>query len=95
MKPCVYILTNESNTVLYTGVTSDIFKRVREHRDGMGAIFTRKYHLRKLVFVEYHPAMLDAICREKQIKSWSRKRKMELIHSINPLWRDLMPCEDL
>ena len=93
MKPCVYILTNANRTVLYTGVTSDICKRVLEHRNGVGSQFTRKYRLHQLIMVEDHPTMMSAIAREKQIKSWSRQRKVELIDKVNPTWRDLMPTE--
>ena len=95
MQPCVYILTNESKTVLYVGVTSDVEQRIAQHRSGKGDAFTYRYGLRKLVFVEYHTTMISAISREKQLKSWSRKRKVELIRSINPLWKDLMLDGDL
>jgi putative endonuclease len=94
MRPVVYILTNSYNSVLYTGVTSDIDKRIREHRESVGAEFTRRYNLKKLVFVEYHSSMLEAIEREKQIKSWSRARKCDLINRHNPLWHELMPFYD-
>lgn len=94
MKPCVYILTNGNNTVLYTGVTSDLEQRILQHRNGVGSQFTMKYRLRKVVFVEFHPTMMSAISREKQIKSWNKERKMVLIESINPIWRDLMPYEE-
>ena len=94
MKPCVYILTNATNSVLYTGVTSDIEQRVMQHREGREYSFTCRYHLSKLVYVEYHPTMDSAIMREKQIKSWARSRKEELINSVNPMWRELMPCEE-
>lgn len=90
MQSCVYILTNESKTVLYVGVTSDVEQRIAQHRRGEYDAFTRRYGLHKLVFVEYHTTMMGAIAREKQLKSWSRKRKDELIRSINPLWKDLM-----
>ena len=94
MTPCVYILTNSGNTVLYVGVTSDLEQRVLQHRNGTGSLFTLKYRLRKVVFVERHPTMMSAISREKQIKSWNRERKMVLIESINPVWRDLIPYEE-
>ena len=89
MKPCVYILTNANRTVLYTGVTADIKKRVLEHRNGVGSQFTRRYNLQVVVFIEEHPTMMSAITREKQIKSWSRKRKTDLIFEKNPHWVDL------
>ena len=95
MQPCVYILTNDNKTTLYVGVTSDIEQRVAQHRSGEGDAFTRRYGLHKLVFVEYHTTMMGAIAREKQLKSWSRKRKDELIRSVNPLWKDLMFDGDL
>ena len=94
MEPSVYILTNNNKTVLYTGVTSDIWKRVLEHRNGVGSQFTRKYRLHRLVLVERHPTMMSAIAREKQIKSWSRQRKVALINEQNPAWRDLMPFDE-
>lgn len=94
MTPCVYILTNSSNTVLYVGVTSDLEQRVLQHRNGIGSLFTLKYILRKVVFVERHPTMMSAILREKQVKSWNRERKVALISGLNPMWRDLMPYEE-
>lgn len=87
------MLTNDSGSVLYTGVTSDICKRIEQHRNGVGSIFTRKYQLRKVVFIERHPTIISDIAREKQIKSWSRQRKVDLINRVNPLWRELMPME--
>ena len=93
MDACVYILTNDSGSILYTGVTSDICRRIEQHRNGVGSIFTCKYQLRKVVFIERHPTIISAIAREKQIKSWSRQRKVDLINSVNPLWRELMPME--
>ena len=93
MQPCVYILTNESKTTLYVGVTSDIEQRIAQHRSGKGDAFTYRYGLHKLVFVEYHTTMISAISREKQLKSWSRKRKVELVNGVNPLWLDLMPYD--
>ena len=95
MQSCVYILTNESKTVLYVGVTSDVEQCIAQHRRGEYDAFTYRYGLHKLVFVEYHTTMISAISREKQLKSWSRKRKVELIRSINPLWKDLMLDGDL
>ena len=94
MQPCVYILTNDNKTTLYVGVTSDIEQRVAQHRSGEGDAFTRRYGLHKLVFVEYHTTMISAISREKQLKSWSRKRKVELVNGVNPLWCDLLPYND-
>jgi putative endonuclease len=86
---CVYILTNSHNTVLYTGVTNDLQRRVMEHRAGKGSSFTNKYNLSKLVYFECGNDINAAIFREKQIKAGSRKRKIVLIESINPTWKDL------
>lgn len=94
MRPSVYILINENKTVLYVGVTSDVEQRIAQHRSGEGDAFTRRYGLHKLVFVEYHTTMIGAIAREKQLKSWSRKRKVELVNGVNPLWCDLLPYND-
>ncbi len=86
----VYILTNHSNTTLYTGVTSDIVKRLYEHRNGVyEKSFTSKYDLTKLVYFEVFLRIEDAIAREKQIKGGSRLKKENLIISINPNWNDL------
>lgn len=85
---CVYIMTNEHHTVLYTGVTNNLQRRVLEHRDGKSN-FTKKYNVTKLVFVECGDDVGAAIIREKQIKSGSRKKKMDLINNINPEWKDL------
>src|SRR5215218_8809324 len=86
---CVYIMSNDHNTVLYTGVTNDLQRRVLEHRTGEGGAFTKKYNVHKLVYFEYGNDVNAAILREKQIKAGSRKKKVELINSINPEWKDL------
>lgn len=86
---CVYIMTNAHNTVLYTGVTNNLQRRVLEHRSGEGSSFTRKYNSTKLVYVESGDDVNSAIAREKQIKAGSRKKKIALIESINPAWKDL------
>jgi putative endonuclease len=86
---CVYILTNVNNTVLYTGVTNDLQRRIFEHRSGKGGRFSQKYHLTKLVYLEYGDDAQTAITREKQIKGGSRQRKIDLINSMNPGWVDL------
>ncbi len=86
---CVYIMTNHTNTVLYTGVTNDLQRRVLQHRSGEGGKFTSKYHTIKLVYFETSPNVRAAIAREKQIKAGPRKKKVELINSINPEWKDL------
>ena len=90
---CVYILTNWQNTVLYTGVTGDLKRRVYEHREKLVMSFTSRYNLHKLVFYEVTDDVHAALAREKQIKSGSRQKKIGLINGINPTWRDLY--EDL
>ena len=86
---CVYIMTNAHNTVLYTGVTNNLERRVMEHRAGSGSAFTKKYNVNKLVYFECGDDVSTAIFREKQIKAGSRRKKIELIESINPAWKDL------
>jgi putative endonuclease len=85
----VYILTNKNNSVLYTGVTNDLTRRVWEHKNSLGSSFTKRYNLDKLIYFEYFDRMDTAIAREKQIKGGSRKRKVELIERDNPEWLDL------
>ena len=86
----VYILTNTHNTVLYIGVTSDLFKRIPEHRDKVyPASFTSKYNCTKLVYYETFGRIEEAIAREKQLKKWNRAWKEELILKMNPEWKDL------
>ena len=85
----VYILTNKYNTVLYTGITNDLERRVNEHKRKINNGFTSQYNVNKLVYFEQTSDVLSAIAREKQIKSWSRKKKNELIESTNPEWNDL------
>ena len=86
----VYILSNHTNVCLYTGVTNDLERRLCEHRAELDPkSFTAKYHVHKLVYYEETPDPYAAISREKQIKSWSRKRKNNLIESVNPQWRDI------
>jgi putative endonuclease len=89
LRPCIYIMTNKNNGVLYTGVTSNLFKRVSEHKDKMVAGFTSKYNVTKVVYYEEFKTMPEAIGREKQIKGGSRQKKMDLINSKNPEWKDL------
>lgn len=84
----VYIMTNRSKT-LYTGVTSDPVRRVYEHKNKVADGFTKKYNITKLVFFEETDDVLSAITREKQIKGWLRKKRIDLIESINPEWNDL------
>lgn len=85
----VYIMTNRHNTVLYTGVTNDLVRRVHEHKNHMIAGFTSKYNVEKLVYYEAFHHILEAIEAEKRIKGWTRDKKNALIISINPNWRDL------
>ncbi len=89
-KPCVYILSNPLHTVLYVGVTSDIEQRIVQHKNHTFGGFSAKYNLTQLLYVEEFCSMAEAIAREKQIKSWSRKRKDELIATVNPFLLDLM-----
>ena len=85
----VYILTNQHNTVLYTGVTNDLERRVFEHREGRGSRFTSKYRVKKLVYYEVVQDARAAIAREKQVKAGSRQKKLDLVVGMNPEWRDL------
>ena len=88
----VYILANDSHVALYTGVTGDLIRRVWEHKQALDPkSFTARYRIHKLVFFEETPDVYAAISREKQIKSWSRRKKNELIAEQNPAWRDLYP----
>jgi len=82
-------MTNKKNTVLYTGVTSDLKKRIWEHKERAVKGFTRKYNINKLVYFEIFNDPENAILREKQIKAGSRNKKIELIKEINPEWKDL------
>jgi len=84
----VYIMSGRSDT-LYTGVTSVLEKRVSEHRDKVLDGFTKRYNLTSLVYYEVHEDITAAIAREKQIKGWNRAKKIVLIESVNPQWRDL------
>ncbi len=85
----IYLLTNKYNTVLYTGVTSDLKKRVWQHKERLVEGFTKKYHVDKLVYYEVFADIRDPIAREKQIKGGSRQKKIDLIQGMNPQWRDL------
>jgi len=86
---CVYIMTNKNNTVLYTGVSNDLLRRVAEHKVRKGGKFTSKYKITKLVYYECGNDVIAAIEREKQIKAGSRQSKVNLINEINPEWQDL------
>ena len=85
----IYIMTNKSSRVLYTGVTNDLKRRVYEHRNKLVAGFTKKYNVVKLVYYEMVGNSYSGISREKQIKAGSRDRKIKLIESMNPQWKDL------
>ena len=85
----VYILTNKTNKVLYTGVTNNLSRRMWEHREKLVDGFTKKYNLKKLVYYEETGEVKEAIAREKQIKGWIQKKKDILIESLNPNWLDL------
>ncbi|MDD4779697.1 MAG: GIY-YIG nuclease family protein [Tissierellia bacterium] len=86
----VYILTNKSNKVLYTGVTNDLKRRMYEHQNKLADGFTSKYNVNKLVYYDYTEDVESAITREKQIKGWKRQKKIDLIESVNPHWLDLI-----
>ena len=85
----IYILTNQYHTVFYVGVTNNLIRRVYEHKNKLVKGFTSKYNINKLVYYEVFSDIRDAIYREKQIKSWSRKKKKEMIEKLNPEWKDL------
>ena len=85
----VYMLANRRNGTLYTGVTSDLVRRVGEHRDGHIPGFTKRYGCKHLVWYEIHALVSQAIYREKSIKSYRRQNKINLIEARNPDWRDL------
>ena len=86
----VYILSNTTNSTVYTGVTNNLLKRVYEHKQNLDPTsFTARYHIHKLVYYETTSDVRSAIEREKQIKSWSRKRKNQLVDGMNPRWEDL------
>ena len=88
-QPAVYIITNQRNGTLYTGVTSNLIKRIFEHKESSIKGFSKKYGCKLLVFYELHETMESAILKEKQIKNFALKKKLQLIESINPDWKDL------
>ncbi len=88
-RPAVYILASKRNGTLYTGVTSNLLKRVWEHRNDLVEGFTKRYGVHQLVWFELHETMDSAIVREKRIKEWKRAWKLKLIESTNPEWRDI------
>ncbi|TAN42587.1 MAG: GIY-YIG nuclease family protein [Nitrospirae bacterium] len=85
----VYILASKRNGTLYTGVTSDLIKRIYEHKNNLVDGFTKEYHIHSLAWYEIHDTAEAAIAREKQIKKWNRTWKLKLIEKDNPDWRDL------
>lgn len=87
----VYILASQRNGTLYTGVTNDLVRRVREHREGLEESFTKRHGVHVLVYYEVHGTPGEAITREKRIKKWNRKWKLSLIEAENPNWVDLYP----
>ncbi|MEE9536121.1 MAG: GIY-YIG nuclease family protein [Desulfobacterales bacterium] len=88
-QPAVYILASKRNGTLYIGVTSDLVKRIWEHKNNRVEGFTKRYNVNRLVWHELHDSMESAITREKRLKNWKRKWKLELIESSNPKWQDL------
>jgi len=88
-QPTVYILESKRNGTLYIGVTSDLVKRVWEHKCNIVAGFTKRYNVHLLVWYELHDSMASAVIQEKRLKEWKRKWKLELIEKFNPDWQDL------
>lgn len=89
IQPCVYILASKRNGTLYTGVTSNLLKRVWEHQNNLMDGFSKKYGVHTLVWYEVHETMDSAISREKRIKHWERAWKIKRIEDMNPGWKDL------
>ena len=89
MSAWIYIMSNRKDGVLYIGVTSDLSRRIVQHREGKGSAFCRRYGLKRLVYAEEHDSIEDAIAREKAMKAWTRAWKIELIEAVNPAWDDL------
>ncbi|MEE7494006.1 GIY-YIG nuclease family protein [Methylobacterium oryzae] len=90
-EPAVYIRASRRNGTLYTGVTSNLARRLYAHREALLPGFTSRYACKRLVWYERYPAMNGAVAREKQIKAGSRKKKLALIEAMNPDWNDLYP----
>jgi putative endonuclease len=88
-QPCVYLMASRRNGTLYVGVTSDLMKRVWEHKNNIVEGFTKRYGIHVLVWYELHPTMESAIQREKALKEWKRAWKLVLIEKVNPQWQDL------
>ena len=85
----VYIMSNKNNSTIYIGVTSDIIRRVEEHKKGLVEGFTKRYNIKKLVYVETTSDIKAAIQREKQLKGWVREKKDKLISDFNPTWEEI------
>ena len=92
--PAVYILASRPNGTLYVGVTSDLYARMRNHRDGTFEGFTKKYNVKRLVYNEAHNTLDEAFKRETQLKKWRRLWKIRLIEEVNPTWADLFDEEE-
>ena len=90
-QPAVYLLASQRNGTLYIGVTSNLVKRIWEHRNNAVEGFTKRYGVHTLVYYEQHTTMEAAITREKQLKKWNRAWKLRLVEERNPDWRDLWP----
>ncbi len=90
-QPCVYLLASKRNGTIYTGVTSNLLKRIWEHKSNVVKSFTSKYDVHSLVWYEIHETMESAIQREKTIKNWKRAWKIMVIEKANPGWHDLYP----
>ena len=90
-QPCVYVLASKRKGTLYTGVTSNLLKRVWEHKNNVAEGFTQKHGVHSLVWFEVHDTMDTAIQREKAIKNWNRAWKIKVIEEMNHQWRDLYP----
>jgi len=86
---CIYILASKRNGTLYIGVISNLIKRIWQHKEGFADSFTKKYNVKRLVYYEQHDTAENAIHRERRLKEWKRKWKLELIEKFNPKWDDL------
>lgn len=89
MQPCVYILANDYKGTIYTGVTSNLIKRLEQYQSSKNKSFVSRYKCKNLVYYEQYDSIINAISREKQIKAGSRQQKINLIESVNPTWMDL------
>ena len=85
----VYIVSNKNRTTLYIGVTSNLYNRIYEHKNGLGSVFTRRYNCTDLLYYEFYEDIESAIRKEKQMKKWKRKYKENVINAMNPKWMDI------